>query len=148
MQCAGCFSLDERGVGTCRGVLTQLDEDEMAGALGGAASAADQWRLACPQRTTDLDPMAAHAVDHAGDYAELWDLKEDLNEVFDGRVEVRVNPGCNNDGDVWGGLEAFVRISEADPAPTCCVGPDCTGADFRCEWPATEGAPTPCVAAN
>lgn len=149
MQCAGCFSVDDDGVGTCRGVLTEIDEREMAAALAVAVSAADSWKTECPARVMHLDRQAAHAVAHAAEYELLEDLKSDIAEAPDGQgIEVRVNSGCDNDGRAWGGLETVVRISDADPAPSCCIGPDCTGADFRCEWPATEGAPTPCVAAE
>ena len=149
MQCAGCFSVDDDGVGTCRGVLTEIDEREMAAALAVAVSARDHWKTACPERVMHLDRHAAYAVAHAAEYEQLEDLKEALGTATDEEgIEIRVNSGCNESGQVWGGLDSLLRIDPADPAPTCCVGPDCTGADFRCEWPATEGAPTPCVAAD
>ena len=117
----------------------------MVAALGGAVSAFDYWKTECPERTTRFDPHAAEAFNHAVEYETLEDLKESMLESSEGQLEVRVNSGCNDRGEVWGGLDVFVRISAADSAPTCCVGPDCTGADFRCEWSAAEGVPTPCM---
>ena len=149
MQCAGCFSVDSDGVGTCRGVLTEIDEREMAAALAVAVSANDRWKTECPARVMHLDLHAAYAVAHASEYEQLEDLKSALAENPDDQgIEVRVNSGCDNEGRAWGGLRTLARISESDPAPTCCIGSDCTGAEYRCEWPATEGAPTPCVAAD
>jgi len=147
-QCAGCFSIDGDGIGTCRGVLTELDEAEMAAALAASASAADHRKTVCPERTSVLDPLASHAVERASEFESLWDLKEAMAEGPPSQdLEVRVNDGTSGE-EAWGGLRVFVRISGTDPAPSCCVGPDCGGADYRCEWPASEGAPTPCTPAD
>ncbi len=127
--CSACFIVDETtGRGTCRATPATLDTPEIVAVLASAASSRDGWKADCPDRVEHLDPLAELVVTNAPTYVGLEDLKEDVALGVDGTtLEVRINHGCDDEGNCWGGLYLYLDSVAGGDQPTCCVGSDCGG---------------------
>ncbi len=143
-RCAACFSIDATtGIGSCRGVLADITVDEMAAALAIAVSADDRWKIECPAKNDHLLVVAESTVQSAASLTSLDDVESLSDEMG---LQTRVTSGCREDGTVWGGLDIVLAVDESAAGGSCCIGDDCPGAEYRCDWAAAEGTPTRCVA--
>lgn len=146
-DCVGCFQIDpSTGRGRCQGTVHDISHEEMVAVLGATAITDERWKTECPERDEFLPILADLAMEHAEDYDVSYDLMQRLAAGVDGRqLLVRITHRCVEEQPVIG-LSGLLTVALQTDAPTCCIGPECEGADFSCAWSADEGLPTRCVA--
>lgn len=144
--CATCWDVGADGRGTCRLPVNTATPPELAAVFQFAVSSRDRWRTQGAQCRTELAPLAelvaahlaVHPIDRLTELKELGGRPDLFIDTTHQGLELRTTGANNTDGNCWGGMAdvavaAFPEPSAPFPVPTCCVGLECTGADYACQ---------------